>query len=81
MTFRTNREEYLIGRSIANYRSDSKVEIDPAIRDRREFGGFFGSYNRYHLTSIGMYLSPITRPDTVVKPDNNQETSCSSVQE
>lgn len=68
LTFRTNRREYFIGRSSDNYPSDSKIEIDPAICDRREFGGFFGSYNRYHLTSIGMYLSPIAESE--VKREN-----------
>ncbi|KAG7574796.1 Jacalin-like lectin domain superfamily [Arabidopsis suecica] len=71
LTLRTNLGEYMIGRSSDNYPSDSTIDIDPAICDRREFGGFFGSYNRYRLTSIGMYLSPITSPDMVVKRENN----------
>ncbi|CAH8265856.1 unnamed protein product [Arabidopsis lyrata] len=39
-----------------------KREIDVKIRDRREFGGFFGSFDDYgNLTSIGIYVRPITR--------------------
>ncbi|ESQ45769.1 hypothetical protein EUTSA_v10010901mg [Eutrema salsugineum] len=68
LTFHTNCGMHgPIGRSDNKYGSGSKVEIDPAICDRREFGGFFGSYNKYnhYLSSIGIYVSPIARPDTV----------------
>ncbi|XP_024013750.1 jacalin-related lectin 24 [Eutrema salsugineum] len=73
LTFHTNCGMHgPIGRSDNKYGSGSKVEIDPAICDRREFGGFFGSYNKYnhYLSSIGIYVSPIARPDTVVKREN-----------
>jgi len=35
-------------------------EIDVGIRDRREFGGFFGSFSDAYggLTSIGIYVNP-----------------------
>ena len=36
-----------------------KIEIDPSTRDRREFGGFFGSYSSGCITSIGIYVNPI----------------------
>lgn len=71
MTFRTNVGEYMIGRSSDNYPNHWKIDIDPAICDEREFGGFFGSNNLYHLTSIGMYLRPITSLDMVVKRENS----------
>ncbi|XP_010506269.1 PREDICTED: jacalin-related lectin 25-like isoform X2 [Camelina sativa] len=39
-----------------------KRELDVKIRDRREFGGFFGSFDDCgNLTSIGIYVCPITR--------------------
>ncbi|CAE6047819.1 unnamed protein product [Arabidopsis arenosa] len=47
-----------------------KTEIDLAICDRREFGGFFGSCNQYSLTSIGIYVNPIPSSNTAVKREN-----------
>ncbi|XP_018476498.1 jacalin-related lectin 24-like isoform X1 [Raphanus sativus] len=37
----------------------AKIEVDPGIRDRCEFGGFFGSYCSGCITSIGIYVNPI----------------------
>ncbi|XP_019082372.1 PREDICTED: jacalin-related lectin 24-like [Camelina sativa] len=37
-----------------------KREIDVKIRDRREFGGFFGSFHEFQsLKSIGIYVNPM----------------------
>nr|VDC90286.1 unnamed protein product [Brassica oleracea] len=44
-----------------------KIEIDPSIRDRREFGGFFGSYTFGGITSIGIYVNPIPSSHGVTK--------------
>lgn len=44
----------------SSYMADYKKEIDVKIRDRREFGGFFGSFDDEFdgLTSIGIYVYP-----------------------
>ncbi|KAF8086052.1 hypothetical protein N665_0636s0024 [Sinapis alba] len=43
-------------------------QIDLALCDRPEFGGFFGSCSAGYLKSIGIYMSPI--PKSVVKSEN-----------
>lgn len=71
LTFRTNRRKHgPIGRSSDGFGANClRIEIDPAIRDRSEFSGFFGtnSYTKGCLTSIGIYVSPTPRTGTVVK--------------
>lgn len=66
LTFHTNLGKHgPIGKSEDNYASGSKVNVDPEIRDRRGFGGFFGSYNSNGLSSIGIYAIPVASPETV----------------
>ncbi|CAN6823486.1 unnamed protein product [Brassica oleracea] len=59
LTFHTNLGKHgPIGKYEYNkYTSGSNV-IDPEIRDRRGFGGFYESYNSNGLSSIGIYASP-----------------------
>ncbi|EOA26440.1 hypothetical protein CARUB_v10025572mg, partial [Capsella rubella] len=65
LTFYTNQRKH--GPFCDQYSSNSlinssyKREIDVGIRDRREFGGFFGSYDQYGMSSIGIYVYPTTR--------------------
>ncbi|CAN6823488.1 unnamed protein product [Brassica oleracea] len=67
LTFRTNCGEHgPIGNLDDCYPSGFKIDIDPGIRDRREFGGFFGSYSKSKLSSVGIYVCPIARYDKVV---------------
>ncbi|KFK42188.1 hypothetical protein AALP_AA2G223000 [Arabis alpina] len=47
-----------------------KIEIDPGIRDRRQFGGFFGSYRDECVSGIGLYFSPILSSQRVVEDEN-----------
>lgn len=71
LTFRTNCGEHgPIGSLNDNSESGFKIDIDPGIRDRREFGGFFGSYSKGNLSSVGIYVSPIARYDMVVKHEH-----------
>ncbi|XP_023640427.1 LOW QUALITY PROTEIN: jacalin-related lectin 24 [Capsella rubella] len=62
LTFYTNQRKH--GPFCDQYSSNSlinssyKREIDVGIRDRREFGGFFGSYDQYGMSSIGIYVYP-----------------------
>ncbi|KFK37198.1 hypothetical protein AALP_AA4G226700 [Arabis alpina] len=66
LTFRTNRRTHgPIGHD--DNGASPRIEIDPAISDRREFGGFFGSNSRACLSSIGIYVNPIATSDTAVK--------------
>ncbi|KAL0666011.1 hypothetical protein Bca4012_028715 [Brassica carinata] len=66
LTFRTNCGEHgPIGNLDDCYPSGFKIDIDPGIRDRREFGGFFGSYSKSKLSSVGIYVCPIARYDKV----------------
>lgn len=68
LTFHTNRGNYGPFGYLDNVSGNgSKIEIYPAICDRHEFGGFFGSHNNRYLSSIGFYVNPIARYDTVVK--------------
>ncbi|CAD5321280.1 unnamed protein product [Arabidopsis thaliana] len=61
--------------SSKNIMDNYKVEIDVKIRDRREFGGFFGSFDNYGtLTSIGIYVCPITRINDVALRTNYKVT-------
>jgi len=75
LTFHTNRGKHgPIGcLSDKVYENGSKIEVDPAICDLQEFGGFFGSYDKYNLTlsSIGIYVNPVVRSKTVVKRENS----------
>lgn len=76
LTFHTNCGEHgPIGSLNDGYESGRKIEIHPGVRDRREFGGFFGSTNKYSLSSIGMYVSPIARLNVKT---SDQETPSSS---
>ncbi|CAF2094115.1 unnamed protein product [Brassica rapa subsp. narinosa] len=71
LTFHTNCGEHgPIGSVNDNSEIGFKIDIDPGIRDRREFGGFFGSYSKVNLSSVGIYVSPIARYDMVVKREN-----------
>lgn len=72
LTFHTNRGKHgPIGGLDCNYSFGTKIEINPAIRDRREFGGFFGSCTKEFLSSIGIYVNPIAiSDDAVVKSEN-----------
>ncbi|XP_019087353.1 PREDICTED: jacalin-related lectin 24-like [Camelina sativa] len=59
LTFHTNRGHHgPIGRPSDKYLLGDEIEIEPEIRSRSEFGGFFGSSNDYRMTSIGIYVSP-----------------------
>ncbi|CAH2052894.1 unnamed protein product [Thlaspi arvense] len=70
LTFHTNRrKDGPIGHDGMDA-SLTKIEIDPAISDRREFGGFFGSYRTECLSGIGIYVNPITSSDRVEKREN-----------
>lgn len=74
LTFHTNLGKHgPIGKFKDNYPNSFNV-FDPEIRDQRGFGGFFGSYNSYGLSSIGIYANPTASSETV-KP-----LSCSSLQ-
>ncbi|CAF2129257.1 hypothetical protein HID58_003133 [Brassica napus] len=71
LTFHTNCGEHgPIGSVNDNSAIGFKIDIDPGIRDRREFGGFFGSYSKNNLSSVGIYVSPIARYDMVAKREN-----------
>ncbi|KAF8087055.1 hypothetical protein N665_0600s0004 [Sinapis alba] len=74
LTFNTNRGKHgPIGRSSDDSdTSCSNIEIDPAISDRSEFSGFFGSYNSDYLSAIGIYVSPTPMTGTVVKRSMNR---------
>ncbi|CAN7063236.1 unnamed protein product [Brassica rapa subsp. trilocularis] len=69
LTFHTNRGKHgPIGRSSDGCgRSCSTIEIDPAISDRSEFSGFFGTYNSHYLSAIGIYVSPTPMTGTMGK--------------
>ncbi|XP_009144085.1 jacalin-related lectin 24 [Brassica rapa] len=70
LTFHTNLGKHgPIGKFKDNYPSGSKV-FDSEIRDRRGFGGFFGSYNSNGLSSIGIYVSPTASSEKVVESEN-----------
>ncbi|CAA7051227.1 unnamed protein product [Microthlaspi erraticum] len=83
LTFHTNLGKHgPIGILDGDYADDPTIEIDPAIHDRCEFDGFFGSYNGSNLSSIGMYVNPTARSDEVVKSETfPQATPCSSLQQ
>lgn len=71
LTFHTNCGKHgPIGRVNDDSEVGLKIDIDPGIRYRREFGGFFGSYSKDNLSSIGIYVSPIARYDIVAKREN-----------
>ncbi|KAH0911933.1 hypothetical protein HID58_035254 [Brassica napus] len=71
LTFHTNCGEHEpIGSVNDNSAIGFKIDIDPGIRDRREFGGLFGSYSKNNLSSVGIYVSPIARYDMVAKREN-----------
>ncbi|KAG2285016.1 hypothetical protein Bca52824_044620 [Brassica carinata] len=77
LTFHTNRGKHgPIGRSSDGCgRSCSTIEIDPAISDRSEFSGFFGTYNSHYLSAIGIYVSPTPMTGTLVKRENNKPSN------
>ncbi|KAF3582109.1 hypothetical protein DY000_02035945 [Brassica cretica] len=77
LTFHTNRGKHgPIGRSSDGCgRSCSTIEIDPAISDRSEFSGFFGTYNSHYLSAIGIYVSPSPMTGTLVKRENNKPSN------
>ncbi|ESQ39001.1 hypothetical protein EUTSA_v10001732mg [Eutrema salsugineum] len=67
LTFHTNRGKHgPFGHDDLDASRRPLIEIDPAIRDRREFGGFFGSYSSGCVTSIGLYVCPIPSSHRVV---------------
>ncbi|CAE6047843.1 unnamed protein product [Arabidopsis arenosa] len=69
LTFHTNRGKHgPIGRSSDGHPSAYEIEIDPAISDPREFGGFFGSCSLHNLSSIGIYVNPNGTLDSEVQP-------------
>ncbi|CAN8318268.1 unnamed protein product [Cochlearia groenlandica] len=70
LTVYTNRRKYGPFGQVFKYESDT---TNVAIRDRREFGGFFGSFCPYGVTSIGMYLSPITSTSTEYQKSNKKK--------
>ncbi|CAF2087918.1 unnamed protein product, partial [Brassica napus] len=83
LTFHTNCGEHEpIGSVNDNSAIGFKIDIDPGIRDRREFGGLFGSYSKNNLSSVGIYVSPIARYDMVAKRENiGPPRLCSSLQQ
>ena len=83
LTFHTNcGEDEPIGSVNDNSAIGFKIDIDPGIRDRREFGGLFGSYSKNNLSSVGIYVSPIARYDMVAKRENiGPPRLCSSLQQ
>ncbi|KAG2332183.1 hypothetical protein Bca52824_003363 [Brassica carinata] len=65
--FHTNRGKHGPSANDDTYAPCPKIEIDPSILDRREFGGFFGSYSSSSITSIGNYVNPIPCSHGVTK--------------
>ncbi|KAF8087056.1 hypothetical protein N665_0600s0005 [Sinapis alba] len=43
------------------------IEFHSGIHDRRELGGFFGSFNVCGLSSIGLYIRPILSGVSIIK--------------
>lgn len=72
LTFYTNLGKHgsICEPAVTKYVTNIKTKIDLAICDRREFGGFFGSCNKYNLISIGIYVNPIPSSNTAVKREN-----------
>lgn len=68
LTFHTNQRKHGPICERYEYLKDQTREIDVKIRDRREFGGFFGSFCNTlgSLVSIGIYVSPIASDDAVL---------------
>ncbi|CAE6041098.1 unnamed protein product [Arabidopsis arenosa] len=62
LTFYTNKRKHGPICKIYDHPKSWKSEINVGIRDRREFGGFFGSFCdiRGCLSSIGIYFCPVT---------------------
>ncbi|CAN8286595.1 unnamed protein product [Cochlearia groenlandica] len=61
LTFHTNLSEH---KAIhLTFRVVRKIELKSGIFDRCEFGGFFGTYNKYNLTSIGFHVNLVILPD------------------
>ncbi|EFH58183.1 hypothetical protein ARALYDRAFT_903774 [Arabidopsis lyrata subsp. lyrata] len=69
LTFYTNQRKHGPICKRFDYLKDRKREINVGIRDRREFGGFFGSFSTIIgcLSSIGIYVCPITSINDAVR--------------
>lgn len=69
LTFHTNerKHEVICPELKSDRRTPERFEFHAEIHDRREFGGFFGSYGYCSLNSIGLYLKPVLSGAHTVK--------------
>ncbi|CAA7033258.1 unnamed protein product [Microthlaspi erraticum] len=73
LTFHTNERKHLVFEAefdLSRERRPPTREFHSGIHDRREFGGFFGSYSNWSFHSLGLYIRPILSGVQTIKQED-----------